>query len=168
MTVIDTYSGWKLDFNDIDSYHPSITDIAVGLSNTCRYAGQREEFYSVAEHSVLVALMVARDGGSRQDQMQALLHDATEAFMGDINAPLKSLLPDFKAIENKLSAKIYTSYGLSADEAPIVKKWDLLVRDIENPHLQRKCKNIIIQCLPPKEAKKLFLKHWEILNINIP
>ena len=86
-------SGAWFDFLDPESSDFAIEDIAAGLSNICRYAGQCSGFYSVAEHSLLVS-EVAFDHA-----YAALMHDAAEAFIGDVTRPLKQLLPDFKRIE---------------------------------------------------------------------
>src|SRR5438128_12538670 len=60
-----------------------IEDIAHALSMLCRYGGQCQEFYSVAEHSVLMSYAV-----NPQHALWALLHDATESYMGDLIRPL--------------------------------------------------------------------------------
>jgi hypothetical protein len=66
-----------------------IEDIARGLANTCRYGGQVKRFYSVAEHSVLVHDLLQERGAGPDTLCAALLHDAAEAFLGDVVSPLK-------------------------------------------------------------------------------
>ncbi len=102
-----TYTGqkvWPLDPR-ADEVH--YDDICVGLARECRYGNQAREFYSVAEHSVYVSIYVERivreQGmahwyGPRQEPrsfkriaLQALLHDAPEAFIGDVISPLKRM-----------------------------------------------------------------------------
>lgn len=68
----------------------SIRDIAAHLSKICRFAGATSTFYSVAQHSVLVAQLLAAHGPAAQ--MYGLLHDAHEAYIGDIPQPVKNLL----------------------------------------------------------------------------
>jgi hypothetical protein len=73
-----------------------VTDIAHALSHLCRYNGHVRSFYSVAEHSVLMA----RHFIARRDYplaRWALLHDGSEAYLGDVIRPLKKALPDYKA-----------------------------------------------------------------------
>lgn len=91
-----------------------IEDVAHALSNQCRYAGHCS-FYSVAEHSVLLSACFTGDAAK-----YALLHDASEAYLVDIPRPLKRL-PEFKpylAIEAKLQARIYETFGLDAGKVP--------------------------------------------------
>lgn len=64
-----------------------IEDIAIALGNTCRWGGRCEPWYSVAQHSLHVMAMVESE--QPELALQALLHDAAEAYLGDIVRPLK-------------------------------------------------------------------------------
>jgi hypothetical protein len=99
----------------------SIADIAHALSNICRYSGQCSSFYSVAEHSLHVSNVV------EEFQLEALLHDATEAFLGDITRPLKQLLPQYKEIEASVEDAIFARFGLDTSSKAVVKAADLRV-----------------------------------------
>src|SRR5689334_25068051 len=81
-------SGAWFDFAAPHDSPFTIEDIAHGLANICRYSGQCRRFYSVAEHALLVAETAAGF------ELEALMHDAAEAFLGDITRPLKQMLPE--------------------------------------------------------------------------
>ncbi len=88
-----------------------IADIAHHLGRICRYGGAVGGYYSVAEHSCLMAdHFMAKD----EDQLArwALLHDAAEAYIGDLIRPIKPFLPAFKAIEDPLEQMIWLKFGL--------------------------------------------------------
>lgn len=95
-------------------------DIAHSLSMQCRYNGHVERFYSVAEHCVLMSdYLVERWGGrveldeqGRQLALWALLHDAAEAYCGDMVRPLKLHMPDFCEVDDSLTAVIAEHFGL--------------------------------------------------------
>ncbi len=92
-TVIETYSGLYFDFTNPRAEDVCIEDIARALSMTPRFGGHTTSFYSVAEHSVLVRQLVIEAG--RPDLgLAALLHDAHEAYVGDIPTPLKARVGD--------------------------------------------------------------------------
>lgn len=92
-----TYTGlhfWPLDPRPSEI---SIRDIARALSQKVRFAGQISGLYTVAQHSVYVADMVARI--NLGDERYALMHDAAEAYVGDMVTPLKRFMPEFKNVE---------------------------------------------------------------------
>ena len=120
-------------FDLLDPAHSRFTlgDIAQGLANTCRFAGQCSRFYSVAEHSFHASFIVPDDLA-----LAALMHDAAEAFIGDVTSPLKSLLPDYKRIERAIEAVIAERFGLGdACDHPAIKQADLRMLASEQAQL---------------------------------
>lgn len=92
-----------------------IEDIARGLAYTCRFSGHTQQFYSVAQHSVMVSYWCAPE-----DALYGLLHDASEAYLVDLPSPLKhgcEVGELFTAIEQSLQTTIYVAFGLS-DNVP--------------------------------------------------
>jgi len=153
----------------------TIEDIAHALSNICRFAGHPRKFYSVAQHSCLVHDYVAEHGGGQREQYSGLLHDAAEAYTGDIPRPWKQL-PAFAgivAIEQELQARIFVKFLCRC--APIVKEADHAVLAAEARDFMSSAgdgwKEIIeppwpkakIVPLEPKEAKREFLKRFKAL-----
>ncbi len=118
--TIITRSGKYFDFLNPTADQIDINDIAWGLANTCRFGGQCLQFYSVAQHSVHVASIVPPEHYS-----EALMHDAAEAYAGDIVRPLKQLLPDFKIVEDRIERVIADKYGLRFPWHDQIKHADL-------------------------------------------
>lgn len=104
---IHTFTGrefWPLDPR---SAEVDIEDIAHALSMQSRYAGHGRRFYSVAEHSVLVA-----GRASPANRLHALLHDASEAYLVDVPRPVKSFLLGYKEAEAKVMAAVWGRFGM--------------------------------------------------------
>jgi hypothetical protein len=99
-----------------------IEDIAHALSMLCRYSGMCRNYFSVAEHSVLMSYMVPQDYA-----LEALLHDGAEAYVGDVIMPLKPLLPDFKKLERQNELAVRIRFRLPHEVSLPVRKAD---RDI--------------------------------------
>lgn len=84
----------------------SIEDIAHALSHICRFNGHLQQFYSVAEHSVLLSKLVPEEYA-----FAALLHDAAEAYTGDITRPMRELV-DIASIEGRFNDVIRQKYNV--------------------------------------------------------
>lgn len=111
-----------------------IEDIAHALSRICRFGGHvRDGIYSVASHSMLVADLLP-DG----KKLAGLLHDATEAYLGDIVSPLKRSLPDYRDVEDRLAAIIADKFGVNFDDSDI-KHADMVALATEARDLLTNC-----------------------------
>lgn len=113
-------SGQYFNFLEPEAYRLEVEDIAHGLSNICRFAGQCREFYSVAQHSVYASHLVAP-----RDARAALFHDCAEAFLGDVSRPLKKLLPDYQAIEKRVEQALFAKLGIRFPLPPAIKTADV-------------------------------------------
>jgi uncharacterized protein len=105
-----------------------ITDIAHALSLQCRFTGHCTRHYSVAEHSLLVASLVPEE-----HQLQALLHDASEAYLTDVARPVKHS-PEYtfyRKVEKHVQSLIYEYFNCDPKEAPELKKADDAVLGLE-------------------------------------
>lgn len=156
-------SGKYFNFERPDECEFDIEDIACGLANTCRFGGQCSEFYSVAEHSVYVSMLVPEEL-----RWYALMHDAAEAFIGDMPKPLKEILPDYKTVEQRVEAAVADRFGLPHKMPPEIKRADIIMLRTEQQQLMRNhdswhwtfgCEpaDLTIQCLSPGAAKTFFL-----------
>lgn len=103
-----TYKGRKFYPMDLQPDMIDIEEIAHSLSNLCRFGGHCKTFYSVAQHSLLVC-----DNVSQPNKKVALLHDATEAYIGDMIRPLKVSMPAFEEIESKAWKAICVKFSIS-------------------------------------------------------
>jgi uncharacterized protein len=106
--VIALCNGGYFNLLKPDEASFSIRDIASPLSKICRFTGHTNDFYSVAQHSVLVSEVVERLDDSFS--MEGLMHDAAEAFIGDVSSPLKALLPEYRKIEAEIERVIFERY----------------------------------------------------------
>lgn len=108
MSHILTFEGRMVPLLEIQPEHISIGDIAHGLSMLCRFGGQVRDFYSVAQH----CFHVSRLQTSPEAALWGLLHDATEAYLGDVIGPLKRHLPEYEGIEERAMIAVCDRFGL--------------------------------------------------------
>ena len=167
---IRLHSGAWLDLSSPETSDFTIEDIAQGLALQCRYAGQCRDFYSVAEHSLLVCDMVG------DDALAALLHDAAEAFLGDVTRPLKQMLPDYRKIETQMQRAILERFGVGLVPNPAIKRADLRVLAAEQKQVMPEGTDewaqrdgvepapVTVRFLAPSEAKRQFLARFSRLT----
>lgn len=149
-----------------------IVDIAVGLSRENRYNGHTKEPYNVAQHSVMVSRIVPPEYA-----LWGLLHDASEAYVKDLTYSVKSMLPEYKAIEKRILRVIAEKYGLSWPEPACVKEADMVLlatekRDLmgEPPRPWRGLPEPLEQTLTPwlpTSSALIFLFRAESLGIDV-
>jgi hypothetical protein len=106
-----------------------IEDIAHHLAHVCRWAGAPKAFWSVAQHSVIVSY-ITPPRLVRLAQW-ALLHDAAEAYIGDITRPLKTLLPGVREIEDRIMLAIADHFHMSYPEPEELCTYDDQVQRLE-------------------------------------
>lgn len=143
-----------------------IEDIAHALANVCRFGGHVDEFYSVAQHSVLVSRHCAPENA-----LWGLLHDASEAYIGDMILPLKQHSPEYKNVEHGVMQAVIERFNLYPGKEPAdVKLADIRAccteaRDLKGApewaiHGPCGMFNENIVPLPPVEARLAFLHRY--------
>jgi hypothetical protein len=130
---IRTASGGRFYLCDPDPAELDVEVIAHSLSKLCRYTGHTSSHYSVAQHCVVVSRIVPRDLA-----MAGLMHDASEAYIGDISRPLKIVLEDLApgivpGIENAIHAAVAERFGFLYPHDPLVKDADNVALATELP-----------------------------------
>ena len=165
-----TFSGKKFYPADPNPEDINIEDIAHALSMICRFGGHVFQFYSVAQHSVLVSQI------HPQDRFKALMHDATEAFVGECIRPIKVNLSEFNELEAGVWRAICFRFGMTEEIPQSIKDADnrLLMtekRDLTNsshlkwiPELEEiePLPGMIFPC-PQPTARDMFLNEFENL-----
>lgn len=128
---IQTWTGKKFEFERPAADQIEILDIAHALSHVCRFTGHVNQFYSVAEHCVRVSYLVPRE-----DALAGLLHDASEAYLTDVNKPLKALLGEsYARLERIAEEAIAYRFGINPKIPDSVKKADLVMMMTEKRDL---------------------------------
>jgi hypothetical protein len=153
-----TYSGLVFDYFNPTVDMINIEDIAIGLSRECRFANQTREAYTVAQHSVLVSTLAPT-----QMALEALLHDAPEAYMKDIPTMLKVKLPEYQAIENNLMKVIAEKFNIKYPFPEEIKKADQKAFQLEWNMLYDKQKTDY--CWSARLSRKWFMQRFEELTI---
>ena len=123
---LQTVSGRWVNPFDPDPAQFDAGDIARALANQCRFGGHRRVFYSVAQHCVIVSRVVEERGGDVEDVFAALMHDASEAYLGDMPHPLKhrsELGAAFRDAEAQLEEAIRDRFEIKPD-VPEIKRVD--------------------------------------------
>lgn len=187
-TTVHDHSIWVGgNFVDLTNPNPSeihLEDIARALSRIARFGGHTTHFYSVAEHCVncLTAFSMHAAGNIFTDPYlngiarDILLHDAAEAYLGDVTSPLKAVLPEYRRLEARMHAAIMARFELSGEAQEWVKRVDLEMLALEKHELLPLSPpwpvtdgvallDIKIECHAPDTAERNFLMMAEDLGL---
>lgn len=161
-------SGGYWDFERPDPERVNIRDIAHALSLINRFNGHTRIPYSVATHSVEVARLVQNSFGKSlgrsewQIVMQALLHDAPEAYLGDVTRNLKRRLPEYRALEFETWTAIAMALDVPVEISPAVHLADRKALETERRILFGNEARLLE--VPPHSARTLFLDTFAFIR----
>lgn len=111
--TINTVTGKEVDHWNFSAEDVALEDIAHGLAHNCRFAGQCNEFYSVALHSMNVSRCLAEvEEADAELQLYGLLHDASEAYLADIPGPFKDSFCVYVKAEEDVMDAVWEWSGL--------------------------------------------------------
>lgn len=174
MTFICTASGNRFYFDPEEMFDQnpiSLYDIAHSLSYICRFTGHTRFFYSVAHHSILAAQRVPEEA-----RLHVLMHDAAEAYLGDVSRTLKKLIgPFYKEISARVDERIFNRCGVTqlfpgimkeADDRMLVTEANQLMNqhDLTDwPHLRGiEPYPIVIEQVDPKVVREMFINLYYV------
>lgn len=181
MSWIQTYTGKKFDVLNPRAEDVCWLDIAHSLSQQCRFNGHTKLFYSVAEHCVLASLHVPE-----RFALHALLHDAAEAYIGDMPKPVKDLFPEFSRLEGKILEAVFVAAGLEPGFPYEAAQWingidvRLLMTErdqlmskppepwgLDHPDLRPEPVPVTISCWLPQCAEDSYLYRLAELGVEV-
>jgi hypothetical protein len=158
-TAVRTYTGKSVDLLNPDPAQICIEDIAHHLSQLNRYNGGCPHPFSVAQHSLYVAEILPPEL-----KLWGLLHDAPEAYLGDLVSPAKrieQLAAVFKPIEAGIMAAVATAFGLATVDYAPIKRADKAVQAVEMVVLNDWPDLVEIDDLPPLAAIEIEERPWQ-------
>lgn len=178
-STIKTAGGHYFDLASPRPEDVDIRSIAAALGKTCRFGGHCPKFYSVAEHSVWAQHIADLNGEDVFAQRAILMHDAAEAYIGDIVTPLKAMLPGINAIELQIERAISEAFGVDFEpHRDVIKKYDRMMlkaekqamwpedsehwdgfEDIEDPAIT------VVEFWPPRLAETAFFVAAKTLGV---
>ncbi|HMN09284.1 MAG TPA: hypothetical protein PKC83_10910 [Gemmatimonadaceae bacterium] len=179
-----TFTGRELVLDALRASDIALDDIAAALSRLCRFGGHVAMYHSVAAHSVQVSELVEASlehldrGRRRQGAALALLHDASEAYLGDITRPLKRLpiMAGYRDLEAALTMQIWARFGLAAASQDSVLRMAVTVaddrlcrveqRDLQGVPLAHPDPLPLVRSMRPREAETLFLERAAALGLE--
>lgn len=171
-----TFTGEKVTPENLGSLKINLIDIAHHLTNIQRFGGALpfDKSYTVAEHCVLLADYALDLYGPSAARL-ALLHDATEAYLGDVVSSLKASLPDYQKLECQLESLIYEKYSIDMQYAKEVKQIDTRILLDEVAALMPDKLSVFTELYPnlkplgvhingEREAEKTYLNYLNMCN----
>lgn len=170
MSYIRTSSNKIFNYLDLENSQIDIDDIATALSFIPRWLGHTNKFYSVAQHCCWCA------DHTEGNRLEALMHDATEAYLSDLPSPLKALLPDYQNMEKNVSIVLAIKFGFDYPYSIETHEVDKKALQIERIFIKGLDKNYeplenkvninAFEYWSSEKAKEEFLKRFKNLKIQ--
>lgn len=184
---VQTFTGRRVELLAPDPETIAIEDISHALARINRFSGATREAYSVAQHSLHVAELVARETDDPRVILAALLHDAHEAYLGDITSPVKRAIEEVAVMESLIAmtegallAQIRIRFGLPISDLnrrELIRRADLVALATEKRDLfavQRDDWGPLpepdekrISAIPSHETENRFISVFRILEAKI-
>lgn len=178
-STIKVSSGHYVDIQNPEPDMIDIHSIASALSKICRFGGHCPLFYSVAEHCIHAAGFAQNDGHPDVVVRAILLHDATEAYLGDMVKPLKQILPEYSQLERKMERAVSEHFGIDFEKhADVIKHYDRLMLKAEKiaqwpddnaqweGWLEIEHRPVAFKYLMPERARIEFLEIARVLDLG--
>lgn len=146
-----TYTGRYIDAFNMNIEDIDILDIAHSLALTTRWNGHSIEPYSIAEHCV----WMCERATTSESKMEALLHDASEAYIVDVPTPIKKRMPEYLIVEEHIMSLIAKKFGFYLPMSDEVKKLDRQALEFE---WENKVLSNNFKSMEHHEAEKRFLE----------
>lgn len=169
--MIKVAAGHYVDLASPDPATVEIRSIAAALSKICRFGGHCPRFYSVAEHCIHCTTLGADEGVVGDALLAVFLHDAAEAYVGDMVKPLKNIMPGYAEAESRIEAAIEAAMGVDFRRwSDVIKRFDRAMLKAEKismwPDDREKWagfsdiedREVSLRFWPPGEAEKEFLR----------
>ncbi len=159
--IIRTLSGKHFNLFEPTPEMIDIQDIASGLANKGHFSGLTPSFFSIAQHSVMVCDEFAFWDFSIDPRLKllALLHDAAEAYIGDMIKPLKVRIPQFSEVEDQIMKAICQRFGIDHSSLHLIKSTDLFIQEVEYNAFYLGGR---ITCMNPEKARAEFLNRFKV------
>jgi len=148
-----TYSGRYIDAFNMKIEDIDIIDIAHSLSLTTRWNGHSKEPYSISEHCV----WMAERATAPETKMEALLHDASEAYIVDVPTPIKKRMPEYLIVEEQIMKLVAEKFGFNHKMSDEVKKLDRQALEFE---WENKVLDNTFKSMDCYEAERRFLESY--------
>lgn len=157
-----------------------ILTVAASLSKLCRFGCHVPIFYSVAEHCIHATALAVSEGLVGDALRAVFLHDAAEAYIGDVVKPLKVMLPDYAVVERRMEQAVAKSFGVDFERwADVVKRFDRMMLKAEKLTLWPDDREewtgfagidhrqVKFQFWMPNDAEREFLRFAETLGLVV-
>lgn len=179
--TIKVAAGHYVDLANPSPESIDIGTIAAALSKLCRFGCHCPRFYSVAEHCIHATALAASEGFVGDGLLAVFLHDAAEAYVGDVVKPLKVMLPDYAIVEQRMERAVSKAFGADFERwADTVKRFDRMMLKAEKLTLwpddreewtgfaEIDVRQVKFQFWMPDDAERHFISNAEVLGLLPP